>query len=412
MKKTILQLSLMTAIAALNTTNASAGNKISDEYSLQQAIAAANADSSITKLVFRKNAEISLTAPVIYSGRQALTLIGNGATIDGSAAGSFTLDEDLSAVTEDGTLIFNTASDITINKLSVINNATRGIVVNIPADAEGDDITVNLKKVTISHSALYGLHIDDNANEFDDGSEGSAIGVNLNIVKSSFIANGTGAIDFDGVRVDERAEGDINAVIIQTHIDANGGDGVELDEAGAGDVEATMVRVSISDNGFYNEADLDDGFDIDEAGDGDIEVNLIKVTANNNMDEGLDFDEAGEGDVELKLRRVTVDNNADEGIKVDEENGGNIEAKLSKVKVSNGGDDGVQFTELGGGKIEAELRKVTADNNAKYGIKMEQWFIEDEDSPVEEAGELKVKKVSLQGNGKGDELKTNNIITK
>jgi hypothetical protein len=35
-------------------------------------------------------------------------LLGNGATIDRENAGSFTLDNELLASTEDGTLIFNT----------------------------------------------------------------------------------------------------------------------------------------------------------------------------------------------------------------------------------------------------------------------------------------------------------------
>lgn len=400
----------ISVLAAALSGNAVAMNKVYDEVSLQQAIAAANADSSISRIHFKKNAQIVLTAPVIYTGSQPLLVRGNGAVIDGSLAGSFVLDADLTAITEDGTLVFNTAGDITIRNLTIKNSATRGIVVNIPDDAQGGDIAVYLHRVKVLDSALYGLHIDDNADEFDDGTEGSAIGIDLHISRSSFIGNGTGAIDFDGVRVDERAEGDINAFIINTHIDANGGDGIELDEAGEGGVDATMVRVTIDGNGFFNEEDLDDGFDIDEADNGDIEVNLFAVQVSDNRDEGLDFDEAGEGDMEMKLHGVTAINNADEGIKADEEDAGDIEAKLHRVKVVDSGDDGIQFTELGEGKIEASLRRVTARNSAKYGIKAEQWVVEDEPAPVEKAGTLKARHVILEGNAKGDEIKTNNIL--
>lgn len=406
MNKSILCLALITAIS---TVNAKASEKVHDEYSLQTAITNANTDDTIKKIVFKRNATINLTAPVIYTGTQSLTLIGNNSTVDGSSAGSFVLDEDLTAITEDGTLVFNTAADITINKLAVVNSATRGIVVNVPETAEGDSITVNLNKVKITDSALYGLHIDDNADEFDDGTAGSAIGINLTILKSSFTGNGTGAIDFDGVRVDERGEGDIHAVIVKTHIDGNGGDGIELDEAGNGDVDVTMFRVTMNNNGFYNEEDLDDGFDIDEADNGDVEVTLLNVKASNNMDEGLDFDEAGEGDIVVKLRRVYALNNSDEGIKADEEDTGNIEARMTKVTVSDNGDDGIQFTELGEGEIESTLFNVTANDNAKYAIKMEQWIIEDEAENTEDAGKLKTRKVTLSGNGKGDEIKVNNI---
>jgi len=132
MKNTILSISIL---AALASTNAIAMNEVNDEDSLQQAIASANTDSSIKKIVFERNAKINLTAPVIYNGMQSLTLIGQGATIDGSSAGDFVLDTDLTAITEDGTLIFNTSSNINIHNLTVANSATRGIVVNVPFNA-------------------------------------------------------------------------------------------------------------------------------------------------------------------------------------------------------------------------------------------------------------------------------------
>lgn len=406
MKKTILNISIFAAMLS----GKAMAVIVNDEFTLQQAVAEANADSSIETIVFEHGASIALTAPVIYSGAQDLTLIGNGALIDGSAAGSFVLDDNFTAVTEDGTLVFNTAGDITIRNLTVANNATRGIVVNVPEEATGDDVEVVLHQVKVLDSALYGLHIDDNRDAFDDGVAGSAVGVDMTLYQCEFTGNGTGAIDFDGVRVDERGEGDIQALIIGTTIDGNGGDGIELDEAGPGDVDASMIRVSVSGNGFFNEADLDDGFDIDEADEGNVEVTLNGVTVVGNQDEGLDFDEAGEGDVELKFKNVFADANTDEGIKIDEEDAGDIESQFLLVDVANGGDDGIQFTELGEGGIEAGMKKVTATNNEKFGIKIEQWFVEDEPAPVEEPGELSINQVTLSGNGKGDEIELNNVI--
>lgn len=401
---------LSAAVAAAISVPALAAPKVNDEASLMQAIAEANNNSEKSRIVFRRGAHIQLSAPVIYTGSQPLTLIGNGAIVDGTYAGSFELDEDLTAVTEEGTLVFNTAGDLTIKNLSITNSATRGLVVNIPENAEGHDMTVRLHKVSVTDSALYGVHIDDNADEFDDGTAGSDIGVELIIRNSEFTGNGTGAIDFDGVRVDERGLGDIHAEIINTHIDGNGGDGIELDEGGDGDVDATMINVTLNGNGFYNEEDLDDGFDIDEADAGDLEVTLIKVQINDNMDEGLDFDEAGEGDLNMMLRRVDASNNKDEAIKADEEDAGDLEATLKKVVVNNSGDDGIQLTELGDGEIDAKFNKVISVDNAKYGIKAEQWVVEDEPTPAETAGTIKSRHVYLDGNEKGDELKVNNVV--
>ena len=156
----------MTAVLS-NMPLASAMEKVGDEAALISAIQAANSNPGITSIKFAPNARVSLSAPVIYTGSQPLSLIGNGAVIDGSAAGSFDIAEDLTAVTEDGTLVFNTAAALNIRDLSVVNSATRGIVVNVPADAEGESISVSLHQVVISDSALYGLHIDDNADAFE-----------------------------------------------------------------------------------------------------------------------------------------------------------------------------------------------------------------------------------------------------
>ena len=407
-------LSLILGAVALASASSSlyANTQVNDEASLNAAIAAANADSSIATIVFEKDADITLTSPVIFTGNQKIQFVGNGAIIDGSAAGSFVLDDDLTAVTSDGTLVFNTQADVAINDLTVVNSATRGIVINIPETATGKDIKIRMNGVSVLDSALFGVHIDDNADEFDDGDAGSEIGINLYVNGSVIKGNGTGAIDFDGFRVDERGEGNIKALIVNTEIDGNGGDGMELDEGGNGDVKATIINTSFNENGFYNEEDLDDGLDIDEAGAGDINMTMINAQVNDNMDEGLDLDEEADGDVKLKLIRVETLNNADEGIKVDEEDAGDIAAKLIVVDVIDSGDDGIQFTEIGEGAIDTKLINVNAQNNKKYGIKIEQWMEEDEEEHVEEAGSLKTRNVVLSGNGKGDEIKANNLIIK
>ena len=399
-------------LSAMNTASAKTLDDVHDEASLQIAVSIANKVSSISEIAFRPDSSIILYAPVIYSGSQPIQYTGNNAIIDGKNVGNYFVDKDLSASTDDGTLLFNTASKIEIDNLTVKNSATRGIVVNIPADAQGIDSAISLDRVNISNSALHGLHIDDNSGMFDDGIQGSGIGINLNISHSKFIGNGIGAIDFDGIRIDERSRGNIHALIRNTHLNGNGGDGIEMDEAGEGDVEVTLVHVTLNNNGFYNKADLEDGFDIDEAGPGDIETSFYDVEVNNNKDEGLDFDEAGEGDADIKLRYVHAGYNSDEGIKIDEQGEGEVDVKIYLSTATGNGDDGIKITEINKGKIDAEFYKVTANNNAKYGISIEQWSIEDEQLSGENDGSLKTTGTTLSGNAKGNNIKTVNMKIK
>lgn len=384
--------------------------EVYDEQTLHKAVERANTDHRISRIVFKRNARIVLKNPVTYTGKQALKLFGNGTVIDGSSAGGFIQGKDLTARTEDGVLVFSTAANLGISDLTIVNSASRGIVVNVPHDAAGEDITITLNRVTVMGSALYGLHVDDNADAFDNGDKGSAIGIKLRLIQSSFTGNGTGAIDFDGIRVDERGDGGIEAFITNTRIHGNGGDGIELDEGGNGDVKAVLVQSSISGNGFYNSEDLDDGFDIDETGAGDVEVSLVDVKAESNMDEGLDFDEKGSGDMWLLLNDVSCVGNKDEGIKVVEKGFGNLEALLERVEVLDGGDDGIQFAEYGEGKIDVKLTMVTASNNAKYGVWIDQRLVKNEIIATKNPGYLMLHKTILSGNGWGDDIKLHNII--
>jgi len=418
MKKTTLSL-LMIGAAALST-NAIAKTcplKVSNEFALWADVYLASM-GHCDKIVFKKNAYITVDPdfPIVYTGENKLTIVGKGATVDGSLVGEVTpaIDDEGrdTLISDDATLMFNTAADISINNLSVVDSKTRGVVVNVPQDAEGQDIFVELTKVTIADSALFGLHIDDNQNEFDEGDAGSAIGIKLDVTKSSFVGNGVGAIDYDGVRVDERGEGGIEATFFATHIDENGADGIELDEAGEGDIDVLMVGATMNANGFQNPEDLDDGFDIDEADEGSINVTIVNAKVNENLDEGLDFDEEGEGDINLTLRNVVANENLDEGIKADEEDAGNIESSFTKVKVNGGiDDDGIQFTEIGTGDINASFVKVEANDNNKYGIKIEQWLVEDE-TDDSTTGSVQLKAVTLSGNGKGDDVKTHGVDVK
>lgn len=383
-----------------------------DDVSLQSAISSANKDNSISEIAFKRESYIVLSKPVIYSGNQPIKFTGRNATIDGTKTANLHVYKNLAASPQQGALLLNTAAEIDISNLTIKNSAANGIVVSIPADAQGEKSTVYLDRVNISNSEFHGLHIDDSSDFFDDESAGSDIGIYLNISNSNIIGNGTGDNDFDGIRIDERSRGNIIALITNSHIDENGGDGIELDEAGEGDVDITMMNVTLNNNGFYNNTDLEDGLDIDEAGPGDINASFYNIEVKNNKDEGLDFDEAGEGDVGIKLRYLNSSNNSDEGIKISERSEGGIEVGITMSSVTGNGDDGIQITEVDNGKIDARLLQLSVKDNSKYGIRIEQWNVKGKNSTEEVSGSLKINQVTYTNNGKGNYIKTKNVITK
>ena len=51
-------------------------------------------------------------------------------------------------------------------------------------------------------------------------------------------------------------------------------------------------------------------------------------------------------------------------------------------------------------------------NQKKYGIKIEQWFVENENVSIEKPDVIEASEVTLSDNGKRDEIKTNNVTVK
>lgn len=376
--------SASTAIASntvVVTNNSDDGSANTFRWAIEQA----NSDPSVTSIIFDIEDTVEITSTVIYTGSQELSIVGNNSKIDGTLA------------TEGDLFVAQTSAPLVIDNITFQNSNGRCVVVEVPTSAT-DDVSFFMKNSAITGCGLYGLHIDDNSNLEDDAGTGADAGIIMVLRNSTFTNSGIGALDYDGVRVDERGNGSITATIADTIINANGGDGIELDEGGSGDVSLTMTNTTINDNGFFNEEDLDDGLDIDEADDGSIYANIVGVTANNNLDEGIDLDEAGNGNAIVSFTNVTADGNKDESIKVDEEDNGDIKAIFVNTTVKNSGDDGIQIEELGAGRLYVFGEQVTLTDNAKYGVKLGQYSTEDttEASPGWVSGTA-----SGEGNAKG-----------
>lgn len=325
---------------------------------LRAAIEEANTNSKIGKIKIKKNvATIELESRLVYTGPQTLSVEGKGAIIhpiDGSQ-GSFDL-----FVSEGG-------ADLKVSSLTFESGAN-GIFVPVPADAESE-ISVSLKDLVIQDCGLFGLHIDDQ-------SENSAASIRLDVLHSTFTNNGIGELDFDGIRVDEGGIGSIDAKVVGSHVDANGGDGLELDERGDGSVQLEVVGSTFDGNGFFDAEDLDDGLDIDEADNGGIQAKIVACTFNNNFDEGLDLDEEQSGDVDVSFVLVEANDNNDEGIKIDEKfdddgisSQGDLIVSLVQVEASGSkNEEGIALGEEGDGDLYAKIRNASAEGNDKEGI--------------------------------------------
>jgi hypothetical protein len=341
-----------------NSNDAGAG-------SFRAAVAAANANPSVDRIVFRPGlAPVALASPVVFTGAQSLDVVGSGGTLDGSGLAA---SDDAFAVTGGGNL--------SVSLLTIRNAPQEGLAYVVPASATGTRRVV-LVAVAIRGNDGHGVHVDDQSNN-------SPASLDVRVVGSLFDGNGFGALDRDGLRVDEGGIGTLSFVVGLTRAEGSGGDGIELDERGPGDAVFNVSGTLIARNGSFHErfppppgveVDLDDGMDVDESDDGGVNGKVVASSASDNFEEGWDFNENHAGDFRVDMTLVDASRNREEGVDFEEDDdvagGGDLITTLIGVKADGNaaGDAGLKVRERGDGNVVADVRNAQANGNGAGGI--------------------------------------------
>jgi len=338
---------------------------------------------------------IGIESTLYYGGTEPLKILGSGQVVE--ADDDYTLLE----ISEGADLSVTDLTFQGIGGFSAYNNgAGKGIFVDVPDEAEGT-VELKLTGVSVLDVAYHGIHVSDCTLGDDCGSGGGGGGggsdASVHVMLTDVIVDGVGygRFDGDGVRVDDRGDGDILFEATNSSFTGVGADGVELDEGDAGDVIVHARNVSFNENGGYclpidpNDPDnfenpcvedddgdlvldLDDGFDIDEAGDGSLLGYVRNAHASYNLDQGLDFDEEDEGGFDLELVEIDARENTGEGVKLSEEDGGDLLARLRSITLVENGEEGIQIEEEDEGDVALEMRSVTAVSNGNDGVKVDE----------------------------------------
>ena len=396
----------------------------SGEGSLRAGIMAAAAGDA-SRVVVLTDGDVVIETGLVYDGRAPLEIVGTGQTI------RTTTDETL--------LTASMGADLSVSNLNFAGpggydietrpdldeSAGKGVFVDVRDDQTGT-VTLRLTNVAVSGVANHGIHVSDcsladacgGGSSGDGGGSSASIAVHVANVTVDDVGNGR--FDADGLRVDERAEGDITFFATASLFTNVGADGVELDEGQAGDVIVTVTNSRFLDNGGYCDPavlqvfmpdvaeaefdegemasdaipgpvtgspddacferevdlhddgsveeyefgiDLDDGFDIDESGDGSLRAILVGGRISGNLDEGNDYDESGPGDIDLTVLGTIADGNSDDGFKNSEEDEGDVTAMLVGAGASANGGKGFVFEEEGAGDLVIQAMSVTTSAN-------------------------------------------------
>lgn len=361
--------------------------------------------SGAEKIIIANHVEsIDILSTLTYAGN-SLKLVGSFQTISGDTG-----DQPLLEITNGANLEIRNLTFAGMGGFSIENQGGgKGIFVKVPVEQQ-DDVYVDLKDVIIRDTGYHGLHISDCTTGDDCGAgqgglgDGSIASIFVTAKNLTIDNAGFGRQDGDGLRVDDRDEGDIFFQISNSVFSNVGGDGIELDEGGAGTVFVDMHHVTFHDNGAYCSADfvadplaldpacdddgdpdVDDAFDIDEAGNGGIAGRISNITLINNYDEGLDFDSEGTGDnnfIDLRISRVFARDNDDEAIKVSEEEAASVKVVMNHLDI--GGD--VEVEEEGEGSLKVIVKnsrigddlKLAQSDEGKGAVKLIKTIVVDE----------------------------------
>ncbi|WP_434052459.1 MAG: hypothetical protein RDA78_24910 [Roseibium sp.] len=397
----------------------------SGEGSFRAALEAASNDWQPRSIFVVTRDEIDIDTSLVYSGRAPLEIYGNGQTVH--ARENVTL------------LAISESADLTVSKLhfkgpggfSIENRGDRegsggkGIFVDVRDDQTGV-VRLVLEKVTVSGVAYHGIHVsdcdlaDDCGGGSGGGGDGAPASIEARFTNVSIERVGLGAFDADGIRIDERGDGDIAFASFNSVFRKVGADGVELDEVDAGSVCARTIENRFLDNGDYcdpkilhtflpdepdgafddgemNEAglpanvtgspddrcferevslygsgsveeyefsiDLDDGIDIDEAGDGDLVMTMTDSEITGNLDEGVDLDEEDAGNAVISHVRSFADHNTDDGFRTSESGPGDLTAFVYEVGAWKNGGNGLRFDEADQGTVTVNVYRATTEGN-------------------------------------------------
>ena len=383
-------------------------------------------EGGATEIVITTDQDIMTMSPLVYGGEKKLRIYGTGQTV-------MTMDNHT-------LLEISNGADLEIIGLNFmgpggfdINNpasapAGKGIFVDV-RDNQSGTVKVVLNNVTVSGVANHGVHISDCdlADDCGSGGGGAGGGSNASIIvefDDVTIDNvGNGKFDADGLRVDERGNGNIVFRADSSTFTNVGADGVELDEGQNGVVITSVNDSKFNDNGGYCDPvqvgdglaaflgsyedegefdgdvpedfpgaptaeaftdpacieyvfeedggvteyeyaiDTDDGFDIDEAGNGSLIADIINSEVMRNLDEGIDFDEEDNGAIDANYINVVASENSDDGFKMSEEGPAGVRSLfLGSTAIDNGGK-GAVWEEADAGDVNVLVIGATTSGN-------------------------------------------------
>lgn len=182
---------------------------------------------------------------------------------------------DLTVGPDDGMDVNESGNGAVIGKAlasSANENLEEGWDLN---ENDAGDFEVDMTFVEASRNREEGIDFEED----DDFAGGGDLITNLTGIKTD--ANTAGDA---GLKIREKGDGNLNAIVRSAQAEGNQGDGIQVREDAAGNLTATIDRSVAGGN-------TGDGIEFEENSTGDITATVDRSTTNSNAKDGIEFDD-------------------------------------------------------------------------------------------------------------------------
>jgi hypothetical protein len=282
---------------------------------------------------------------------------GSAASLDVTVRRSTSSDNGFTALDQDGIRVNEGGAgtlSFTISQTLVTGNGGDGVEL----DERGDgDVRVDARHSSFNLNGGFDASDYDDGIDIDESGAGSIIGAFLHSAALDNFEQG-----FD---LNENDAGDLKVDMTDVEATGNAEEGIEYEEdddnEGGGDIVAKLIRITVRNNGA---ADGDAGLKLREKADGSLDAHLVQIEAHNNHVGGVLLREDSNGDLEARIVSSASTNNAGDGFEYDENGDGALSVRMQMATVLTNASAGVRADQGGTGTGLLELISVTTTGNA------------------------------------------------
>lgn len=250
---------------------------------------------------------------------------------------------------------------VTMHHVLVAHNGGDGIELD---ERTSGSVHFDISHTEILENGNFDLVTDpDDGMDVDEQGDGDIIGRMVHV---------DGSRNYEqGIEFNENDAGDLRVDLLHVTANDNWEEGIEYEEdddiAGGGHIVATIRHVTTLRNGS---ADGDAGLKLREKGEGDLHAVLEQVVASDNLVGGIFLREDAAGSLTGSIAQALTERNDGDGIEFDENGSGDLAGAVRQSTSRDNDDAGVDADQASSGTGTLLVFKLTGGGNGDGDVEL------------------------------------------